>query len=82
MQVGGLNEAKESTAEVQALVDQLASEIKSQAGGDYPHLKAVSYRSQVVAGTNYYIKVNFIKCFYHTSFSNLNDHYVRLGRCW
>jgi cystatin-A/B len=58
MQVGGLNAAKEPTPEVQALVDQLGSEIKSQAGGEYPHLKAVSYRSQVVAGTNYFIKVN------------------------
>jgi cystatin-A/B len=58
---GGLNEAKEATPEIQALIDQLHQEIKTQSGNEYKQLKAVSYRSQVVAGTNYFVKVNKLK---------------------
>ena len=55
---GGLNTASDATPEVQELVDSLSHEIKAQTGAEFPHLKAVSYRTQVVAGTNYFVKVN------------------------
>ena len=29
-----------------------------KSGKQFPHLKAVSYKTQVVAGTNYFIKVD------------------------
>jgi cystatin-A/B len=59
MMPGGLKPAEAATPEVQQLIDGLHQQIKSQAGGaEYPHLKAVSYRTQVVAGTNYLVKVD------------------------
>lgn len=36
----------------------MANEIKLKSGKDFPHLKAISYKTQVVAGTNYFIKVD------------------------
>lgn len=56
---GGLGQAKPADEEIQKLVDSVSDEIKSQSGGkDFAHLKAISYRSQVVAGTNFYVKVH------------------------
>ncbi len=36
----------------------MRDDIHAKAGKEFPHLKAVSYKTQVVAGTNYFIKVD------------------------
>ena len=55
---GGTGDVKQADEEVQAIVDGLTGEINSHVGKTYTKLEAVSYKRQVVAGTNYFIKVN------------------------
>ena len=37
---------------------QLSEHIKLKTGKSYPHLKALSFKSQIVGGTNYFVKVD------------------------
>jgi len=58
---GGTGEAKEATAEVQELVNGLSrSELEKEvAGGNMApgNLEATHFKTQVVAGTNYFVRV-------------------------
>lgn len=57
--VGGLGEAQPANEEIQELVNQVKPQLATHAPGhESKDLKALSYRSQVVAGTNYFIKVH------------------------
>ncbi|RNA20226.1 cystatin-B-like [Brachionus plicatilis] len=57
MRLGGIGHEKPADQNVQHLVDQLSHEIQIKTGKRYPFLKAVSFKTQIVAGTNYFIKV-------------------------
>ncbi|KFO86113.1 Cystatin-A [Buceros rhinoceros silvestris] len=57
MMTGGLSEPKPATPEVQHIVDQVQAQFQSKLNRTYSMFKAIEYRSQVVAGTMYYIKV-------------------------
>ncbi|XP_036898963.1 cystatin-B [Sturnira hondurensis] len=54
---GGCSATKPSTAEIQAVADQVKSQLEEKENKKYTMFKAVEYQSQVVAGTNYFIKV-------------------------
>jgi hypothetical protein len=41
------------------LLFQLRPDLEAMAGRKFPHAKVVHYKSQVVAGTNYFAKVTF-----------------------
>lgn len=63
---GGMSDdTKAASDEIQRLVDEVQEEIKGQSGGkQFSQLKAISYKSQLVAGTNYFVKVLTILIIY------------------
>jgi hypothetical protein len=55
---GGFGGAKQPDQEIQQLVNKHHDEILSKVGlASGQHIKVISYKSQVVAGTNYDVKV-------------------------
>ncbi|XP_036992231.2 cystatin-B-like [Artibeus jamaicensis] len=54
---GGLSATKPSTDEIQTIADQVKSQLEEKENKKYTMFKAVEYQSQVVAGANYFIKV-------------------------
>uniref|UniRef100_A0A8C0G3R1 Cystatin A n=1 Tax=Chelonoidis abingdonii TaxID=106734 RepID=A0A8C0G3R1_CHEAB len=69
MNVGGLTEPKPATPEVQKIADQVKLQLEEKANEKYLVFVAILYKTQVVAGTNYFIKV---------SVSNSTDECVHL----
>ncbi|XP_069133945.1 cystatin-A1-like [Argopecten irradians] len=55
--VGGAGQVQPADAEIQLLVHNLKASVEEKSNARYEEFEAVSYRSQVVAGTNYFIKV-------------------------
>jgi len=58
MLCGGAGEEQSATAEVQALVDHVRSDVEQELEGPPEEFEAVKFRSQVVAGTNFFVKVH------------------------
>lgn len=57
--LGGLGAAKIVTPEVQGYADQLRREIETKAGvGKFNKFIVVAFKTQVVAGTNYFMKID------------------------
>ncbi|XP_014685097.3 cystatin-A [Equus asinus] len=54
---GGLTEARRATPEIQEIADRVKPQLEEKTNQTYEEFKAVEYKTQVVAGTNYYIKV-------------------------
>ncbi|XP_074070748.1 cystatin-A5-like [Macrotis lagotis] len=54
---GGLSEAKPATPEIQKIVDEVKPKFEEKINGKCEMFKAVSFKSQVVAGFMYYVKV-------------------------
>ncbi|XP_042316317.1 leukocyte cysteine proteinase inhibitor 1-like [Sceloporus undulatus] len=57
MLAGGLSPTKPATPEVQAITSQMKGQLEAKVNQNYSTFEAISYRPQVVAGTNYFIKV-------------------------
>ncbi|KAF1386310.1 hypothetical protein PFLUV_G00093330 [Perca fluviatilis] len=56
--VGGYNPIIDATKETQDLCHQVKHQVEKKTGANYKEFKAVKYRSQPVAGTNFVIKVH------------------------
>ncbi|KFP16245.1 Leukocyte cysteine proteinase inhibitor 1, partial [Egretta garzetta] len=54
---GGFSETRPATPEVQHIVDEVKQDFQERTNMTFSMFKAISYRSQVVSGTNYIIKV-------------------------
>ena len=54
---GGFGNAKEATDDVKTLARNMKEKVQEQLGASYETFDAVLYTTQVVAGTNYLIKV-------------------------
>ncbi|KFV19494.1 Cystatin-A [Tauraco erythrolophus] len=57
MMPGGLSDTEPATPEVQHIADEVKPQLESKLNKTYDIFRAIQYRSQVVAGMNYYIKV-------------------------
>ncbi|XP_018529354.1 cystatin-A [Lates calcarifer] len=55
---GGFSEEKAANAETQTICDQVKDEVKKTTSKSYEDFTAVKYRYQIVAGTNFIIKVH------------------------
>ncbi|KAM5154326.1 cystatin-B [Callospermophilus lateralis] len=58
MMCGGPSATRPATAETQDIADQVKSQLEEKENQKFPVFQAVSYKSQVVAGTNFFIKVD------------------------
>ncbi|XP_052014888.1 stefin-3-like [Apodemus sylvaticus] len=55
---GGLSETRPATPEIQEIVDKVRPQLEEKTNHKYEKFKAVEYKSQVVAGQNYFIKID------------------------
>merc|ERR1740139_1749150 len=61
--MGGMQQVEEATKEVQTLIDDLRGEVLSRAqavgwqGADFERFEAKTFKTQMVAGMNYFVKV-------------------------
>ncbi|XP_067402451.1 cystatin-A-like isoform X2 [Emydura macquarii macquarii] len=58
---GDFSETKPATPEIQEIADQVKPELEKRTGEKYPDFDAISFRYQIVHGTNYLIKVSIKK---------------------
>uniref|UniRef100_A0A8C5YG81 Cystatin domain-containing protein n=1 Tax=Microcebus murinus TaxID=30608 RepID=A0A8C5YG81_MICMU len=55
---GGLSDAKPATAEIQKIADKVKPQLEEKTNETYEEFEAIEYKSQVVSGIKYYIKVH------------------------
>ncbi|KAM9300884.1 cystatin-B-like [Morus bassanus] len=58
MLCGGTSAARPATEETQKIADEVKSQIEEKEGKTFDVFTAVEFKTQVVAGTNYFIKVH------------------------
>nr|XP_020645231.1 cystatin-B-like [Pogona vitticeps] len=58
MKCGGTSEAKPATAETQQIAKEVKAQVEEKEGKAFDVFDAVEFKTQVVAGTNYFIKVH------------------------
>ncbi|XP_021011003.1 cystatin-A-like [Mus caroli] len=66
MMPGGLSRARSATPEIQEIANKVRPLLEEKTNEKYEVFKAVQYKSQVVAGQNYFIKMDVGGgCFLH-----------------
>ena len=57
MMCGGKGQVNQANDEIVEIVNNVRSQVESQTNSTYTVYEPVSFRSQVVAGTNFFVKV-------------------------
>lgn len=57
MMCGGTSDVKIANEEIQGFCDQVRGTLEAKANKEFSEYKALQYKSQVVAGTNYFVKI-------------------------
>ncbi|ESO11041.1 hypothetical protein HELRODRAFT_167561 [Helobdella robusta] len=55
---GGTSDVKPAGADVQAVVDKVRHHVENKMNKNFKEFTAIHFSSQVVAGTNYFVKVH------------------------
>ncbi|XP_060939993.1 cystatin-B-like [Limanda limanda] len=55
--LGGLSEVLEADGVTEVICDMMRTEVEARTGKNYDMFKPEMYKTQLVAGTNYFIKV-------------------------
>ncbi|XP_019371625.1 PREDICTED: cystatin-A [Gavialis gangeticus] len=58
MLCGGLGAAQPATADTQRIAEEVKSQVEEKEGKNFDVFAAVEFKTQVVAGMNYFIKVH------------------------
>lgn len=58
MMCGGTSASKPATDEIQELCNTLRNALEGKAGKKFIEFKAIEFQTQVVAGTNYFVKIH------------------------
>ncbi|XP_068244918.1 cystatin-B-like [Palaemon carinicauda] len=58
MMCGGTSEPKPATEEVQAIMDNIKEAVEEKVGSSLSKFELISYKTQVVAGTNFFAKID------------------------
>ncbi|MEE6518981.1 hypothetical protein FKM82_030351 [Ascaphus truei] len=58
MSTGGIGSVEPADQAIQDICDKIKPQVEEKDGRNFGKFKAVKYASQVVAGTNLFIKVN------------------------
>ena len=58
MMPGGTGDEKPADNDVQALVDSVKDAVVTKLGSQPPEMRATHYKTQVVAGMNYFVRVH------------------------
>lgn len=58
LKCGGMTPAKPAVSEVQEICDLVREDVETKAGKKFAEYVAIEYSTQVVAGTNYFVKIH------------------------
>lgn len=58
MRVGGLEDEKPADEHIDGIMKQAMDKLKARYPGGFKSMEPISYRTQVVAGMNYFVKVS------------------------
>ncbi|KAK7074326.1 hypothetical protein SK128_021741 [Halocaridina rubra] len=58
MKVGGTSEPKPPCDEVQALLNTIRDKVEERVGRPFTKFELISYKTQIVAGMNYFAKID------------------------
>ncbi|XP_055480732.1 cystatin-A [Psammomys obesus] len=78
---GGLTEARPATPEIQEIADKIKPQLEEQTNEKYETYEAVEYKTQVVAGINYFIKIHVGggRYIHVKAFRSVHDHDIELS---
>ncbi|KAJ6658317.1 hypothetical protein lerEdw1_020589 [Lerista edwardsae] len=58
MKCGGTTDSKAATEETQQIVQEVKAQVEEKEGRNFEVFQAVEFKTQVVAGMNYFVKVH------------------------